>query len=136
MTACHSPLETKIELHMNSPNKIDATSEIITVKKRRKIWSAKTKYAAKYPLTCKSWRFGVPRELDRVTGGFGGELDGALIVGNYQCVYQYNVKKDKWINVDAHSYAKQPREYSKGCKIGSCYLVYGERAEILEFNWS
>ena len=134
VTPCHSPLETKLDLDTKSPNEIDATSEIISVKKRRKIWSAKTRYASKYPLTGKSWRFGVPRELERVTGGFGGELDGALIVGNYQCVYQYDVKKDKWIDVDAHSYAKQPRESSKGCKIGSCYLVYGERAEILEFN--
>ena len=68
-------------------------------------------------------------------GGFGGELDGAIIVGNYQSVYQYDVEKDKWVNIDKNSQEKEPRgESAKGCKIGNCFLVYGEKAELLQFK--
>ena len=71
----------------------------------------------------------------RTTGGFGGVLDGAYIVGIYQCVYQYEVDMDRWVYIDKKSHKKEPRkEYAKGCKIGDCFLVYGEKAEILQFK--
>lgn len=136
VTPLHSSLETKLDKGNTFPaTDNDATSEIISIRKRRKIWSAKTKYAAEYPSRRRSWSYGEPRLIERVMGGFGGELDGAIIVGNYQSVYQYDVEKDKWVNIDKNSQEKEPRgESAKGCKIGNCFLVYGEKAELLQFK--
>lgn len=143
VTPCHSPLETELDLgiqlsdiRVSELDRIptDASSEIITIRKRRDIWSAKTKAVAKYPTKDKH-----PENTTyfrhRTIGGFGGELDGAYIVGNYQCVYQYDVQKDKWFDLDKNSEEKEPRGQSaKGCKIGNCFLVYGDKAEILQFK--
>ena len=135
VTPLHSPLETKLDKITTSPEDIDATSEIISITKRRKVWSAKTEYAADYPSRRRSWQYGEPREIERVIGGFGGELDGTIIVGNFQSVYQYDVEKDKWVNIDKNSCDKEPRcESAKGCKIGNCFMVYGEKAELLQYK--
>ena len=78
---------------------------------------------------------------NRVDGGFGGILDGKLIVGNNLSVYQYNVDKDAWIEIDKNSsksyfdsHRVESRSGAKGCEIGDRYLVYGDRAELLAFK--
>ena len=81
MTPLHSSLETKLA-HETLPPYPDATSEIIHVTKRRKLWSAKVKYAAEYPHKALPNHYGVRSANIRTTGGFGGVMDGAVIVGN------------------------------------------------------
>ena len=117
----------------NSDNS-DATSEIIHISRRRKIWTSSTKYAASYPHQEPPNSYGYRSEILRVIGGFGGKMDGAAVVGNYKSVYQYDVEKDRWIDIDKNSKNVEPRDYAKGCSIGDSFLVYGEKAELLQFK--
>ena len=140
MTPSHSSMESKLEKKRTPDleSKNDATSEIIRLTRRRIGWIGEAKYAASYPskeFFPSYW--GVQSVVgERVKGGFGGILDGVLIVGNHKSVFQYNVENDRWIDVDRNKnkYRMEDRDGATGCKIGSCFLVYGERAELLQFK--
>ena len=161
VTPCHSLLEIKLNQDIDrlptwSPpfnwSGPGGTSEIIRITKRLGGWSAQTKYVASYPnynpLLIR-WDGRLREDVagftgltpNRVIGGFGGILNGALIVGNHKSVYQYNVDEDKWIDIDEHSkhyyneiWRTENRNYAKGCSIGESFLVYGEKAELLQFR--
>ena len=139
MTPCHSHIESKHKRTIDFEAKNDATSEIIRLDRRRIGWSGEAKYAASYPskeVVPTYWGHIREEDAARVFGGFGGILDGVLIVGNHKSVFQYNVENDKWIDVDRNKqkFRMEDRDGATGCKIGNCFLVYGERAELLQFK--
>ena len=71
--------------------KDESTSEILRIYKRRTGWYAETTYASSYP---------TERGSCSDKNAFGGLLQGTLIVGHAKSIYQYNVEKNKWIDIN------------------------------------
>ena len=112
--------------------KDESTSEILRIYKRRTGWYAETTYASSYP---------TERGSCSDNNSFGGLLQGTLIVGHAKSIYQYNVEKNKWIDINKQhknedSWNMEYHEIyaGKGCAIGDSFLVYGQKSELLKFK--
>ena len=90
------------------PKRPDTKSEIIHVSKRRTIWSSSTKNVANLAALSKFKAFG---EL-------GGIMDGTVIVGSYNSIYQYDEKRSMWV------------DYTRGFNIGNTFLLDGYKTEF------
>ena len=113
-------------------NRIESTSEILRIYKKRTGWFAETTYASSYP---------TERSSCSDENSFGGLLQGTLIVGHATSIYQYNVEKNKWIDINKQHKNEDlwNMEYheiyaGKGCAIGDSFLVYGQKCELLKFK--
>ena len=102
-----------------------ATSEIIKITRRRSGWSVDAHNFTQYPQS--AW---YADSYFSTEGAFFGTLDGVLIAGNHESVFQYNTKKDEWIDMQKGEWGVEGKTGATGCKIGNCFLVHAEGKEF------
>ena len=90
----------------------DQTSEIIHVRKRGTKWSSTATYVTNVQIVCHS----------RSIGGYGDNLDNAMVVGTTKSFYEFDVEKREWI------------DYTQGFNIGNSFSIDGESIDIQQFK--